>query len=502
MATTREEDHKGKDGRATGRAPTAAEERPVHGIPGMQGTVGNEAVVQMLRQAGHPWARERHQHGPGCVHPAQGSPVQRATAGRTVARSLQEEEHVHGGGCGHEAVQDTGPAGQLELLESAKASPSRSIPAPLLAEAVPFFQNGNLSSARLHDNPVAQRAVEAMGARAMTVENHIFAPPDVVGNVEIMGHELSHVDKNLRDVTETGHSNGAVTVTDPGQPSEVSAANDGAALAAGMSTAPSLVAQRAVGTGVGEIGTGSAHGGQTVQRAGSSSKSDRPKRPKRVKVESLARKHYIEEPTYGKTLGSKGGGTRAHAILGPLGFWDRNSDANPRLPPAIDDARAAYPNETFIAGHLLNATFGGPGTQSKNITILTSSANSAMKSFDNPLKQAVMWLKSVYEKLSHLYCPIDTLKLGIEITVSTSGEGYTWTDDRPGKYISQFIHCNARVKGSSKVNEWINQGLAQDPDSAAWNEVARDLRYVDSLVAQANQFDLISNAPSSVPAAT
>ncbi|KUN39801.1 hypothetical protein AQJ30_09070 [Streptomyces longwoodensis] len=186
----------------------------------------------MLRQAGYPWARGRHEHGPACGHQADGFQVQ---------RSAQGEEHAH------EDVADHSAAGQKALLDAAMASPSRSLPAALLAEAMPFFQNPNLSATRLHDNPVAQRATAALGARAMTVGNHIFAPPQVVADKKVMGHELSHVNENLKGTLETGHSNGAgVTITDPGQSSELKAERDGASFGSGAATAPSVVAQRAV----------------------------------------------------------------------------------------------------------------------------------------------------------------------------------------------------------------------------------------------------------------
>ncbi|MEW2573750.1 DUF4157 domain-containing protein [Streptomyces sp. NPDC047070] len=142
-------------------------------------------------------------------------------------------------------MADNSPAGQKALLDAAMASPSRSLPDSLLAEATPFFQNPNLSATQLHDNPVAQRATTALGAQAMTVGTHIFASPEVVTNKKVMGHELSHVNENLKGIRETGNSNGAgVTVTDPNQGSERKADRDGVSFGAGASAAPSVVTQR------------------------------------------------------------------------------------------------------------------------------------------------------------------------------------------------------------------------------------------------------------------
>nr|WP_245241033.1 DUF4157 domain-containing protein [Streptomyces spiramenti] len=147
------------------------------------------------------------------------------------------------------------------------ASPGRPLPGPLLAAAEPYFQNDKLSTATLHDNPVAQRATEALGAQAMTVGTQIFAAPEAVGNMRLMGHELSHVSENLKGTRETGNGNGAgVTVTDPRQGSEQAAERDGASFAAGATTAPSVTAQRATSPGAG--GAGEALGaGATVQRS-------------------------------------------------------------------------------------------------------------------------------------------------------------------------------------------------------------------------------------------
>ncbi|MGW4566561.1 eCIS core domain-containing protein [Streptomyces sp. NPDC004561] len=182
--------------------------------------------------------------------------LQRLAGNRSVARLLTEDQHSHGPGCGHdkpggrhdvgglETAGGGGPARQRTLMDEAMASPSRPLPDTVRTRAESFYNN-DFSAAVLHDGPVAQRATEAMGAQAMTVGTHVFLPPGRLGDSELIGHELSHVDKNLRGERETGTSNGAgVTVTDPGQPSERAAGQDGAAFAAGAPTAPSVTAQR------------------------------------------------------------------------------------------------------------------------------------------------------------------------------------------------------------------------------------------------------------------
>ncbi|MFE6426964.1 MULTISPECIES: eCIS core domain-containing protein [Streptomyces] len=226
--------------------PVVPPSAPVQRMLDLQHAAGNAAVARTV-EAG------RHRHGPGCGHPA---PVQREAA-----------RHEHGPGCGHGAALDTAPENQRGLLEAAKATPSSPLPGAFLSQAKAFYRNDRLSEGRVHDNPTAQRATAALGAQAMTVGKDIFLGPSAVGNTRILAHEASHLDKNLRGVRETGNDNGAgVTVTDPGQDSERAAETDGAAFEAGASTAPSVVAQRAVG----------AHGGErdgAVQRSTGATKA-------------------------------------------------------------------------------------------------------------------------------------------------------------------------------------------------------------------------------------
>ncbi|MGW4879716.1 eCIS core domain-containing protein [Streptomyces sp. NPDC004262] len=209
---------------------------------------------------GAPGARQRASApvppAPRPLTSAELTSLQRLADPGVVARDAGPDRHVHGSGCGHDGGEGADPAAQSALLASAISSPSRPLSGALRAEADSFYRN-DFSSARIHDNHVAQRATEALGAQAMTVGAHVFLGPGMAGNKEVMGHELGHVDKNLRGVRETGADNGAgLSVTDPGQDSERTAAADGAAFAAGARTAPSA----------GAGGHGAAPAG-TVQRS-------------------------------------------------------------------------------------------------------------------------------------------------------------------------------------------------------------------------------------------
>ena len=236
MSLARDKDITTVEGKAPQRprvAPSSAG-TTVQRMLALQSTAGNRAVAEMVRRGGLPEAQAPHQHGPACEHRAQAA-VQRSATDVTVARA--EDEHAHGHG--------TGPEGQGALLAAAMKSPSEALPSSVVAKAGAFYQNDALASTRVHHDVVAQRATEAMGAAAMTVGNHIFLSAGAAASEELIGHELSHVDKNLKGVPETGHNSGAgVTVTNPRQDSERAAERDGNAYAAGQRTAPSLIASQ------------------------------------------------------------------------------------------------------------------------------------------------------------------------------------------------------------------------------------------------------------------
>lgn len=348
----------------------------------------------------------------------------------------------------------------------------------------------------------------AASASTGTAVQRMLASQSAVGNTAVVQMLLQA--GHLRAQDQHQHEPGAKA-----EP-EQAAARDGAAYAAGATTAPSLTAQRkatasshqtiqrvadATGEHVGE-GEGLLRGGHTVQRAGGRGSSSRDgghsgrssARPPRIRVSTLPHVHYIQLPTYGPTFG-RGGGTRGRVILGPRGFLDQRSDANSQLPPAIVDARATYTNETFIAGHLVNACFGGDGRRSANLTILTSSANGQMKSFDNSIKLALDNVSKIYEHLSRMSVDITPLRLGVEVDVSPAGERYTWDTHGPGKYISKFIHCVATVRGAGLLEDWITAELTKNPSNPDWLYVRGQLDAADRYIDYANTMGMIDNEP-------
>ncbi len=419
----------------------------------------------------------------GPLTPAAIVALQRSIGNRAVSRVLAEE------------IDESGPAGQRELIEAAFSSPGRPLAGPMRTDLESYYQS-DFSAARIHDNPVAQRATAALGAEAMTIGTHVFLGEGAAGRKDIIGHEFGHVNENLKGVAETGNDNGAgVSVTDPGQRSERRAAADGAAFAVGAETAPSVTAQRAVG--VSTQGTAA-----TVQRTGGSSSgygygygtatADRPSRRRRTRVSDLPT--YIRAPRYEWAHPSAAGGARSTATLGPNSYFSRNSNANPDLPRAKRDAEDHY-RRAFISGHLLNEQLGGSGQNAANLTILTSGANSRMKSFDNPIIYAVGFIRRVYEGLSELYVPIERLEYGIRVEIEPSGSRHAWSNHSPGNCISSYIRCQASIQGGTAVREYLaTLQESRDPHTLRQVDgILADMETIRTYVAMANEHDLIDN---------
>lgn len=179
----------------------------------------------------------------------------------------------------------------------------------------------------------------------------------------------------------------------------------------------------------------------------------------------------IEGPHYEPHSEPFAGGVHSWAVLGPDALVGMGTDANPRLPPGIDTVRRTYPQATFYAGHLLNADFGGSGQDPRNLTILTSAANTSHKAFDNPVKRAVEELRRVYEYMyddgidiaGELQASGGTL--GIRVDVET--DGASWGSSGPDRWVSNGLVCTARVTGSvdgpfssDRANEEFESRLA------------------------------------------
>ncbi|WP_406097279.1 DUF4157 domain-containing protein [Streptomyces sp. NBC_01013] len=138
----------------------------------LQGSLGNAAVVQLLRQAGHPSAQPREEHSEEHLHDVQRSAVHDVlrTGGKPMGAALRAE------------------------MESRLGA--------------------DFSDVRIHDDSAARASATEVGARAYTSGHHV-----VVGNgggdKHTLAHELTHVIQQ-RQGAVSGTDNGAgLRISDP-----------------------------------------------------------------------------------------------------------------------------------------------------------------------------------------------------------------------------------------------------------------------------------------------
>jgi hypothetical protein len=188
------------------------------------------------------------------------------------------------------------------------------------------------------------------------------------------------------------------------------------------------------------------------------------------------------------------------AILGPGGNWSRNSDADRKAIPAIVPAEAAYPQHGFKAGHLLNAEFGGSGSDANNLTILSSAANSAMRAFDNAIKAAVTTtLKHAYTCANNAGIDVTTLTYGIRLTITTTGGFWSNHAGHPGYLLANNVTCVAAIVGEPAIPA-LEAVLAGQYGTARVNDhaqlmvrLAADIATLRNQVAAANAVGNVAN---------
>jgi len=167
-------------------------------------------------------------------------------------------------------------------------------------------------------------------------------------------------------------------------------------------------------------------------------------------------KVYYQSPSYTK-CGDMCGGCHSTVVLGPRAYREQNSDADPKKPTGILKAREKYPQCSFKAGHLLNATLGGSGTDSNNLLILTASANVKCNTFDNKLKNALIHLGHIYGSLSRFYVDIAKVNYGIKVDIIVD-KSSNWGPTPPDSYIHKTMHMKAAVWGSLDLNNLVDSG--------------------------------------------
>ncbi|MDK0524314.1 DUF4157 domain-containing protein [Streptomyces sp. ML-6] len=170
------------------RSLEAASSPPPPGLLPLQATLGNAAVVQMLRRAGHLWAEETHRHSAECgPDRAEQPPVQRSVAQR--------------------------PAVQRSAVHDVLRAPGR----PLddgTREEMEARLGADFSDVRIHNDSAAKVSAAEVGARAYTSGSHV-----VVGeggaDKHTLAHELTHVIQQRQGPVSGTDDGAGLRVSDP-----------------------------------------------------------------------------------------------------------------------------------------------------------------------------------------------------------------------------------------------------------------------------------------------
>ncbi|WP_435866865.1 eCIS core domain-containing protein [Streptomyces xanthochromogenes] len=216
------------NGRGPVGKPAAKGAAPPRGLRALQQSVGNAAVVQFLRQAGHAGERDEHQHGAGCGHPAERPPVQRSAV--------------------HDVLRGSG----RPLDEAIRGDMESRLGA-------------DFSDVRIHNDSVAKASAAEIGARAYTSGSHIVIG-DGGADKHTLAHELTHVIQQ-RQGPVAGTDNGSgLKVSDPSDRFEREAEANATRVMSGGSARHA--AAPAVESGAGRpTAVQSASAGPAVQRA-------------------------------------------------------------------------------------------------------------------------------------------------------------------------------------------------------------------------------------------
>ncbi|MFI6650822.1 DUF4157 domain-containing protein [Streptomyces sp. NPDC050529] len=150
------------------------------GVPILPRAAGNAAVVQMLRQAGHPGVEEAHQHG---------------------------------GGCGHEYQQDEPASVQRSAVHDVLRSAGQPLDSGTRTDMEARF-GADFADVRIHNDGAARTSAAEIGARAYTSGSHIVLG-DGGGDRHTLAHELTHVIQQRQGPVSGSDNGGGLKVSDP-----------------------------------------------------------------------------------------------------------------------------------------------------------------------------------------------------------------------------------------------------------------------------------------------
>lgn len=405
---------------------------------------------------------------------------------------------------GNTAVTGMHAAVRRTAVDDVLRSPGQSIAAPL-REEMEAGLGADFSQVRVHTDDAAAASAAMLGARAYTSGNQVVIGP-AAADRHTLAHELTHVIQQRQGpVSGIDHGSG-LRLSDPSDRFE-RAAETAAEHAlrgdrgASQPSADVMGARAAQSTSVfpGRAVPAQGPSMSVIQRANGTKRKISADEPDPAKIRRTSRiskvpfdnvmrglPTHFEGPKYIPETKRDAGGMLSEATISPN--VTPGSAADPRLPAAIDTARANYPGTNFIAGHLLNRALGGSGEDAKNLTILTSSANGSMKKFDNPIQNAVNPLTALYEKLHASKDPvidITRLRYGSKVMISVSTE--KWGNDYPDNCIANKVHCAAEVVG--------NPGPIDKVPAAE-----KEKKKVDRFIENANKYKEVKNSnPAGMP---
>ncbi|WP_414080029.1 DUF4157 domain-containing protein [Streptomyces sp. KN37] len=143
-------------------------------LTALQAAAGNEAVVQMLRQAGH----------------------------------LSAEQHQHGAGCGHQQ-----PEVQRSAVHDVLRAPGRPLDEATRADMEARL-GADFSDVRIHSDSAARSSAAEVGARAYTSGSHVVVG-DGGADRHTLAHELVHVIQQRRGPVAGTDDGTGLKVSDP-----------------------------------------------------------------------------------------------------------------------------------------------------------------------------------------------------------------------------------------------------------------------------------------------
>jgi hypothetical protein len=188
------------------------------------------------------------------------------------------------------------------------------------------------------------------------------------------------------------------------------------------------------------------------------------------------------------------------------------SDAQSNIPDAIVDIKGLFPSESFISGHVINAEFGGKGTDPGNQTILTSGANS-QHHFDESVKSAWRKMTKAWEEMYRFAQDsagttyMDDLRDNWAIEIMGAVAADSWYDHYKND-ASLATHSNMAksdpldcvttqvVFTATEVNAPTVAEIAKNLkiDDLKTDQLARDLSEFRQLMLQAQRFE-VNQAP-------